>query len=148
MQEILVRFLGQEDPRKRDRLLTLVFLGFPGGLDSKESACNVGNLGLIPGLGRCPGGGCGNLLQYSCLGNSHGQRSLGATCSWGHKGSDTTEWLSTAQRVLDTNTLPHGLMFINIYLFSDLTIWLSDVYFPSMHSLWCPYPILFLTFIL
>ena len=51
--------------------------GFPGGLDSKESACNVGNLGLIPGLGRCPGGGCGNLLQYSCLGNSHGQRSLG-----------------------------------------------------------------------
>ena len=54
MQEILVRFLGQEDPRKRDRLLTLVFLGFPGGLDSKESTCNVGDLSSIPGFGKMP----------------------------------------------------------------------------------------------
>ena len=41
----------------------------PGGLDSKESACNAGDLGLIPGLGISPGEGNGNLLQYSCLGN-------------------------------------------------------------------------------
>ena len=41
----------------------------PGGPDSKESACNAGDLGLIPGLGRSPGGGHGNPLQYSCLEN-------------------------------------------------------------------------------
>ena len=44
--------------------------GFPGGSDSKESACNVGDLGSIPGSGRSPGEGNGNPLQYSCLENS------------------------------------------------------------------------------
>ena len=39
------------------------------GSDGKESACNAGDLGLIPGSGRCPGAGNGNPLQYSCLGN-------------------------------------------------------------------------------
>ena len=72
---------------KHDRLLrifaqsnyqceSIIFiLGFPGGSDGKESAYNVGDLGSIPGLGRSPGGGHGNLLQYSCLENPHGQRS-------------------------------------------------------------------------
>ena len=41
----------------------------PGGSDSKESACNAGDLGSIPELGRSPGGGHGNPLQYSCLEN-------------------------------------------------------------------------------
>ena len=45
-------------------------LGFPGGSVGKESACSVGELCLIPGLGRCPGEGNGNPLQYSCLENS------------------------------------------------------------------------------
>ena len=45
-------------------------MGFPGGSDGKESACNVGDLGSIPGLGRSPGEGIGNPLQYSCLENS------------------------------------------------------------------------------
>ena len=45
-------------------------LGFPGGSDGKESACNAEDLGLIPGLGRSPGEGNGNPLQYSCLENS------------------------------------------------------------------------------
>ena len=44
-------------------------LGFPGGSDSKASACNAGNLGSIPRLGKCPGGGQSNPLQYSCLEN-------------------------------------------------------------------------------
>ena len=48
---------------------TPVFLGFPGGSDVKESACNVGDLGLIPESGRSPGGGHGYPLQYSCLEN-------------------------------------------------------------------------------
>ena len=43
--------------------------GFPGGSDGKESACNMGDLGLIPGLGRFPGEGNANPLQYSCLEN-------------------------------------------------------------------------------
>ena len=43
--------------------------GFPGGSDDKESACNVENRGLIPGLGRSPGEGHGNPPQYSCLEN-------------------------------------------------------------------------------
>ena len=42
---------------------------FSGGTDSKESACNAGDLGSIPGSGRFPGEGNGNPLQYSCLGN-------------------------------------------------------------------------------
>ena len=43
--------------------------GFPGGSDGKECALNVGDLGSIPGLGRSPGEGHGNPLQYSCLEN-------------------------------------------------------------------------------
>ena len=48
----------------------LVLKGFHSGLDGKESACNVGDPGLIPGLGRSSGEGNGYLLQYSFLGNS------------------------------------------------------------------------------
>ena len=44
-------------------------MGFPGGSDGKESACNTGDLGSIPELGRSPGGGHDNPLQYSFLGN-------------------------------------------------------------------------------
>ena len=44
-------------------------MGFPGGSEVKASACNAGDLGLIPGLGRSPGEGNGNSLQYSCLEN-------------------------------------------------------------------------------
>ena len=60
-----------------------VVLGFPGGSDSKESACRVGGLGLIPGLERSPGEGNGYPLQYSGLENSmdcivHGA----AKCPW------------------------------------------------------------------
>ena len=54
-------------------------LGFPGGSDGKESACNVGDLGSIPRLGRSPGEGNGNPLQYSCLENSMDRGSWQAT---------------------------------------------------------------------
>ena len=63
--------------------------------DSKESACNVGDLRSIPGLGRSPGGGHGNTLQYSCLDNPNGQRSLAGYSPRGCKKSDKTERLST-----------------------------------------------------
>ena len=70
VQETLVQFLGQEDGWRRDTLPTLVFLGFPGGSAGKESACNAGDLGSIPGLGRYPGEGSIYPLQYSGLENS------------------------------------------------------------------------------
>ena len=54
----------RKSPWKRDRLLTPVFLGFPGGSDGKESACNVGDLGSIPALGRFPGEGHDNPLVF------------------------------------------------------------------------------------
>ena len=53
-------------------MLTLL-LGIPGGSVSKESACNAGDLGLIPGSGGSPGGGNGYPLQYSFLENSMGR---------------------------------------------------------------------------
>ena len=57
----------------------------------KNLPTNAGDLCSIPGLGRSPGGGPGNLLQYSCLENPHGQRSLVGYSPWSHKESDTTE---------------------------------------------------------
>ena len=65
-------------------------MGFPGGSGGKESACSAENLGTIPGLGRSPGGGHGNPLQY-LLGEFYGQRSLGHYSPWGRKESDTAE---------------------------------------------------------
>ena len=52
------------------------YLGFPGGSDGKESTCNAGDWGWVPGSGRSPGGGHGNSLQCSCLKNPHRQTSL------------------------------------------------------------------------
>ena len=53
--------------------------GFPNVSDDKESACNAGNLGLIPGSGRSPRKGNGNPLQYSCLENPMNRGALWAT---------------------------------------------------------------------
>ena len=62
-----------------------LFVGFPGISEGKESACSVGDLGSIPGLGRSPGREHGNPLQYSCLENLHGQSSLVGYSPWGHR---------------------------------------------------------------
>ena len=68
---------------------------FPVGSDGKASACNEGDLGLIPGSGRSPVRGNGNLHQYSCLKNSMDRGAWWATySSWGHKELDMTEQLS------------------------------------------------------
>ena len=69
-------------------------MSFPGGSDGKESTCNVGDLGSVPGLGRSSGGGHGN--QYSCLENPHEHRSPASYRPWGHKASDMTEPFSTS----------------------------------------------------
>ena len=84
---------------REDRLPTLIFFGLPGGSDSKESTHNARDLGLIPGLGRSPGGGHVNPRQYSCLENPHRQGSLEGYSPWGCKELDMTERLSTAQHI-------------------------------------------------
>ena len=68
-------------------------MGFPDVSDGKESTCNVGDLGSIPGLRRSPGEGSDYPLQYSYLENPHGQRSLAGYNPRGHKESDMTECL-------------------------------------------------------
>ena len=66
---------------RRDRLPTLVFLGFHGDSAGKESICNAGDLASIPGLGRIPGEGNGYPLRYSGLENSIDCMVLGVTKS-------------------------------------------------------------------
>ena len=68
--------------------------GLLSGSNGKGSACSAGDWGLIPGLGRSPGEGNDNPLQYSCLENSHGQRSLVGYSQLGRKESDMTEELT------------------------------------------------------
>ena len=73
-----------------------VHLGFPGGTNGKEPACQcrrVRGLGSTPGSGRFPGGGHGNPLQYSCLENPREQRSLMGYNPWGHRvRHDWSDW--------------------------------------------------------
>ena len=67
---IIVRNWKQPNSQKENPPLNkLQYIGLPSWHNSKESACNAGDIGLIPGSGRSPGEGNGNLLQYSCLGN-------------------------------------------------------------------------------
>ena len=66
---MMVQSLDREDPLGEGMATHFSILGFPGGSDSKESACNVGDLGSIPGLARSPGEGMGYALHYSGLEN-------------------------------------------------------------------------------
>ena len=70
MQETPVQLLGQEDPLEKGKAIHSIFLDFTCGSVVRESACNVGDVGSIPGLGRSPGEGKGYPLQYSGLENS------------------------------------------------------------------------------
>ena len=73
-------FLYAYEPMKHTDIMFFILcilgMGFSGGSDGKESTCNVEDLDSIPGLGRFPGEGHGNPLQYSSLENPLGQRSL------------------------------------------------------------------------
>ena len=78
----------------RNKRWQLYMLGFPGGSVVKNPYDNAGHSGYagpIPELGRSPGGGHGNPLQYSCLENPHGQRSLVGYGPQTHKELDTRE---------------------------------------------------------
>ena len=67
------------------------FRDFSGGPVDKNLPANAGDVGSVPGLGRYPGVGHGSPLQYSCLENPCGPRSLVGSSPWGRKESDTTE---------------------------------------------------------
>ena len=74
---------------------TLWWWGFPASSAGKESSCNSGDLGSVPGLGRSPGREHGNPLQNSCLENPHGQRRLAGYSPWGSKESHTAKRVHT-----------------------------------------------------
>ena len=78
-----------------------VIVGLPRWLSGKESACNAGGTGSIPGLGRSPGGGHGNILQYSCLKNPMDK---GAWCATVHRIPKSCRWLK------QLNTRTHRLL--------------------------------------
>ena len=65
--------------------------GFPHGSDGKETACNTGDLGSIPGLGRSPGEAKWQPTPEFLLGEFHGQRRLVGYYPWGHKELDMIE---------------------------------------------------------
>ena len=92
-------------------------LGFPGGSNDEESACNAGDLDLIPGLGRSPGRGHGNALQHSCLENP----------------MDRGVWRDMVHRVAKSQT---QLKWRGVHTHTQLSCWafLQD-YFPL---LWNP----------
>ena len=108
-------------------------LAFPGGSDGKEPACNVGDLGSVPCLGRSPGRGHGSPLQYSCLENPHGPRSLAGYRPWGLNESAMTEHRGSREQVMPapkrtwtTPTVSYGQHWIslnNIY-----TLCISEIF--------------------
>ena len=94
---ILLEELTHWKRRQEEKGMTedeMVNWGFPCSSVGKESSCSAGDPGSIPGLGRSPGEGNGDPLQYPCLEKSHGQRSLVGCSPWGRKESDTTERLT------------------------------------------------------
>ena len=78
-----------------------IYMDFPGGSNGKESACKVGDLSLIPRLGRSPGEGNSHPLQYSCLENS----------------MDRGAWQAIVYRVAKSQTRPSHFHFLYIYIY-------------------------------
>ena len=95
----LLQQLGQENRHFHE----------PHGLDSKEATCKAEDLGSISGLGRSPGGGHGNPLQYSCLEHPHRQRNLVGYGPWGHKESLWPRF-SVFCRFTGSRKLTHSLL--------------------------------------
>ena len=82
-------------------------MDFLCSLDGKESTCNAGDLGSIPGWGRSPGEGNRLPTPVFWPGQSHGQRSLAGYSLWGHKESDTTKRLTHTHSISDTKMVWH-----------------------------------------
>ena len=101
-------------------------MSFPGGVSGKEPTWQCRRYkrcGSIPGSGRSPGGGHGNPLQYSCLENLHGQRSLAGYSPWGHTVWTPLKQLSTHAHITMYDSVYMSITQIHIHTFvSALTI--------------------------
>ena len=86
-------------------MLSRFVMGFPGGSDSKESAWNAGDPCSVSGLGRSPGGGNGNPLQYSCLDNPMVRGAWQCTVHRVAKSQTWLKWPSTDTRILGHSPL-------------------------------------------
>ena len=136
-------------PWRRKWQPTPVFLGFPGALAGKESACNAGDLDLIPGLGRSPGEGKGYPLQYSGLENSMDCIVLGVTKSQTQLSDFHFLSLSIVLSLKILNIVPYTvygrtLLFIHYTLYGRTLLFIHYIHnrihllTPNSHSI--PHP--------
>ena len=96
-------------------LMSLV--GFTRWLNGNETICQAEDMGLIPGLGRSPGGGHGNPLQYSCLENPHGQRSPVGYSPWAAESwAWLSDWATTMSLVVDKNWKHENVIILFLLL--------------------------------
>ena len=122
-------------PWRRNRLSIPGCMGFPGGSNGKESTCNSGDLGSIPGLGRSPGEGHSNSAQYFCLENPMDRGAWWATVQGlqrvGHNWSNLTHTHSYLFNLLLQNEKmeeKHWILHkLELYVFS----WYHDELHPT-----------------
>ena len=100
--------------------------GLPWWLIRKESACQHRRFSLIPGSGRSPGEGNGTLLQYSCVGNCHGHRSLAGYSSWNH--NRVKRDLATKQQLDNLNFLFEFVSPVTAQLNSNILGRTQDIF--------------------
>ena len=105
----------------------MLCLEFSGGSVAKNVPANAGDTGSIPGSGRCPGEGNGNLLQYSCLDNPTDRGAWQVTVPWGHKESDMTELIHAHMHTHTYIGVCAILVCIFLFCFKYLFIWLLQV---------------------
>ena len=134
MQETPIRFLCWDGSLEKGEVPHLQYSWASRWLRGKESTCNAGDLGSIPGLGKARWGGHVNPLQYSCLENPHGQKSLVGYSPWGLKESDMTEWLSAANVPLaqcicyhHSTVLTYRLFSLSSLTITSLRIWTVSI---------------------
>ena len=104
-QETPVQFLGREDPLEKGMATHSRILGLPWWLRQYRIRLQCGRPGFYPWVGKSPGGGHGNPLQYSGLENPHGQKRWAGYSPWGHKELDMIERLSPAQHSIHSGIL-------------------------------------------
>ena len=111
LRDLSSRALWLERPAIILVSLFSITTSFPGGIDSKESACSVGDLGSIAGSGRSPAEGNGNPLQYSCLENP----------------MDGGAWQATVHRVTKSQTQLSNFTSVSIIIKTPLSLWIVRV---------------------
>ena len=105
-------------------IILFIKYGSSAGSDSKESACNAGDLGLIPEWGRSPGEGNGNPFQYSCLENSMGSRAWWATA---HEVTKSWPWLIDEYIHTHTHTHTHFNKTADLNLTSNVLFFVKQM---------------------